>query len=109
MRFVIWAVRLVVFVLVLLFALKNTEPVNVGLYADHVISGVPLIVVMLIAFAAGAVCAVLVLMPASMRKRREAARLRREVLRLQEEAAARGPAQADSSVSPEAIAPLAPL
>lgn len=108
MRFVIWAVRLVVFVLVLLFALKNTEPVDVGLYADHVIRAVPLIVVMLIAFAAGALCAALVLLPASMRRRREAARLRREVARLREEASARGPAP-DAPVAPEVIAPLAPL
>lgn len=109
MRFVIWAVRLVVFVLVLLFALKNTEPVNVGLYADHVIPGVPLIVVMLIAFAVGAVCAVLVLLPASMRRRREAARLRREVARLREDAAARASAPAETPIAPETVAPLAPL
>lgn len=108
MRFVIWAVRLVVFVLVLLFALKNTEPVDVGLYADHVISAVPLIVVMLIAFAVGALCAVLVLLPASMRRRREAARLRRELQRMRE-AAARDAAPAETAVSPDTIAPLAPL
>jgi len=108
MRFVIWAVRLVVFILVLLFALKNTEPVDVGLYADHVIRAVPLIVVMLIAFAVGALFAALVVMPASMRRRREAARLRREVLRLREEAA-RHSRNDEISVSPEAVAPLAPL
>lgn len=108
MRFVIWAVRLLVFVLVLLFALKNTEPVDVGLYADHVIPAVPLIVVILVAFAAGALCAVLVLLPASMRKRREIARLRREVARLQEDAARRH-ASDDLPVAPETIAPLAPL
>lgn len=108
MRFVIWAVRLVVFVLVLLFALKNTEPVNVGLYADHVITAVPLIVVMLFAFALGAVCAVLVLLPASMRRRREAARLRRELQRMRE-ASARQTAAAETVVSPDTIAPLAPL
>lgn len=108
MRFVIWAVRLVVFVLVLLFALKNTEPVDVGLYADHMIRGVPLIVVMLIAFAVGAVCAVLFVMPASMRRRREATRLRREVTRLREEAA-RQHRDEDAVVSHDAAPPLAPL
>ncbi|TFL13587.1 LapA family protein [Pusillimonas caeni] len=107
MRFVIWAVRLVVFVLVLLFALKNTEPVDVGLYADHVIRAVPLIVVMLVAFAVGALFAAVFVMPALMRRRREVARLRREVLRLQEDAARR-PAE-EAPVAPEAIAPLAPL
>ena len=47
MRYIVWAVRLVVFVVVLLFALKNTGPVDVNFYADHTVSGVPLIVVML--------------------------------------------------------------
>lgn len=107
MRFVIWAVRLVVFVLVLLFALKNTEPVDVGLYADHVIRAVPLIVVMLVAFAVGALFAAIVVMPASMRRRREVARLRREILRLQE--ASRRGAGDEAPVAPETIAPLAPL
>ncbi|HUH88434.1 MAG TPA: LapA family protein [Pusillimonas sp.] len=108
MRYVIWAVRLVVFVLVLLFALKNTDPVDVGLYADHVIRAVPLIVVMLVAFALGAVFAALLVMPSAMRRRREAARLRREVLRLQEEAA-RKPHVDDATVAADVVPPLAPL
>ena len=108
MRIVIWAVRLVVFILVLLFALKNTEPVDVGLYADYVIRAVPLIVVMLVAFAVGALFAAVVVLPAALRRRREVARLRREVLRLQEDAARR-PADDAPVVAPEAIAPLAPL
>lgn|SRR5690606_2760941 len=108
MRFVIWAVRLVVFVLVLLFALKNTEPVDVGFYADYVIREVPLIVVMLVAFVLGAVFALLVVLPGSMRRRRESARLRREVQRLQK-ASVRDSDIDNATVSPETIAPLAPL
>lgn len=108
MRFVIWAVRLVVFILVLLFALKNTEPVDVGFYADYVIRQVPLIVVMLVAFVLGALFASVVVMPASLRRRREVARLRREVQRLQQ-ASARQPPVDDATVAPETIAPLAPL
>lgn len=108
MRFVIWAVRLVIFVLVLLFALKNTQPIDVGLYADHVIPSAPLIVVMLVAFAVGALVAALVFMPAAMRRRREAARLRREVERLRAELA-RMAVQDDAAVTADIVPPLPPL
>lgn len=108
MQYLIWAVRLIVFVLVLLFALKNTDPVDVGLYAQHVIRGVPLIVVMLIAFAFGAVCATLVVMPSSMRRRRELGRLRREVIRLREESARQSRLE-EPTVASEPIVPLTPL
>ena len=47
MRYLIWILRLAVFIVILLFALKNTDPVNVRFFADNVITGVPLIVVML--------------------------------------------------------------
>ncbi len=107
MRFVIWAVRLIVFILVLLFALKNTDPVNVNFYAEHVISDVPLIVVMLVSFAIGALFAVLVVMPAAMRRRRELKRLQREVTRLNQASASR--ASSEAQIAPEVIAPLAPL
>ena len=106
MRYLVWVLRLLVFVLVLLFALKNTEPVDVRFYADHVISGIPLIVVMLVVFALGLVFGLLVTAPAVMRRRREAARLRKEVARLQE--SMRRPVAAEA-VAPETVAPLAPL
>lgn len=108
MRYLVWILRLVIFVVVLLFALKNTAPVDVRFFADHVISGVPLIVVMLAVFILGAVFGLLIMAPAMMRRRREAARLRRELTRLEEKyrqpAAPREPA-----VAPETVAPLAPL
>jgi len=107
MRVVIWAVRLVVFVLVLLFALKNTDPVDINFYADHVIRAVPLIVVMLAAFAIGVLFAAVVVMPASLRRRREVKRLQREVARLRE--ASNPAAHRDAPIAPEVIAPLAPL
>ena len=43
MRYLVWVLRALVFLLVLLFALKNTDPVNVRFYADHGIADVPLI------------------------------------------------------------------
>lgn len=104
MRYLIWALRLLVFVAVLMFALKNTGPVVVNFYADYVIHNVPLIVVMLVTFVVGTIFGLLLTVPAAMRRRREAIRLRRELDRLQ--AAANG---STPEIVPEAIAPMSPL
>jgi lipopolysaccharide assembly protein A len=106
MRYLVWALRLIVFVVVLMFALKNTNPVAIHFYNDYVIQDVPLIVVMLITFVFGAVFGLLLTVPASMRRRREAQRLRRELDRIQ--AAVNGQ-QAQVPVAPETIAPMSPL
>lgn len=106
MRYLVWVLRLLVFVAVLMFAVKNTDPVKVNFYADYAVQNVPLIVVMLVTFVAGALFGLLLTVPVAMRRRREAARLRREVERLQ--AAAAGEASS-TPVAPEAIAPMSPL
>ena len=108
MRYLVWILRLAVFVVVLLFALKNTGPVDVNFFADHIISDVPLIVVMLTVFVLGTVFGLLIAAPAIMRRRRETARLRRELARLEEKH--RKPAgPQEAAVAPETVAPLAPL
>src|SRR5690606_22184379 len=104
MRYFVWALRLLVFVAVLMFALKNTDPVAVKFYADYVIQDVPLIVVMLATFVLGTLFGLLLTVPAAMRRRREAMRLRRELQRLQAAADGKQPV-----VAPEAIAPMSPL
>jgi len=107
MRYLVWILRLVIFVIVLLFALKNTAPVDVGLFAGHVFSQVPLIVVMLTAFVLGVIFGLLMAATGMLRRRREINRLRRELARAQD-ALAHPPAAA-APVIPETIAPLAPL
>ncbi|OZI74265.1 LapA family protein [Bordetella genomosp. 12] len=104
MRYLVWALRLLVFIAVLMFALKNTDPVAVKFYADYVVQDVPLIVVMLVAFVLGTVFGLLLTVPASMRRRREAQRLRRELERLQAAVNGHQPV-----VAPEAVAPMSPL
>jgi len=104
MRYLIWALRLLVFVAVLMFALKNTGPVAVNFYADYVLQDVPLIVVMLVTFVVGTVFGLLLTVPAAMRRRREALRLRRELERLQATVNGTTP-----EIAPEAIAPMSPL
>jgi len=104
MRYLVWALRLLVFIAVLMFALKIPAPVAVKFYADYVVQDVPLIVVMLVVFVAGALFGLLLTVPAAMRRRREAMRLRRELDRVQ--AAANGTTPV---VPPEAVAPMSPL
>ena len=106
MRYLVWILRLLVFIAVLMFAVKNTDPVKVNFYADYAIQNVPLIVVMLVTFVVGAVFGLLLTVPMAMRRRREAARLRREVERLKSLAQA---AASPAVVPPEAIAPMSPL
>lgn len=107
MRYLVWILRLVVFVVVLMFALKNTGPVDVNFFADHIVTGVPLIVVMLTVFVLGVVLGLLIAAPSIMRRRREANKLRRDVARLEDKL--KYPHVPGEAVVPETIAPLAPL
>lgn len=107
MRYLVWILRLVIFIVVLLFALKNTAPVDVGFFADQVFRDVPLIVVMLIAFVLGVAFGLLVAATALLRRRREVGRLRRELARAQDEL--RHPHETAAAIIPETVAPLAPL
>ena len=107
MRYLVWILRLVVFIVVLMFALKNTGPVDVNFFADHVVTGVPLIVVMLAVFVLGVVFGLLVAAPSILRRRREASKLRREVARLEDKL--KNPNVPGEALAPETVAPLAPL
>ena len=76
MRLLAWLVKLGFFLLVLWFALKNTTPVPVRFSADFVLEGVPLIVVMLLCVALGALLGALALALPIYRMRREVTRVR---------------------------------
>jgi len=105
MRYFVWALRLIVFLAVLLFALKNTNPVSVTFFDGLSIPNVPLIVVMLSTFVLGTVFGLLLTIPPALRRRREMARLRKDLERLQ---ASVSP-QTQSSLPPEALVPLSPM
>ena len=108
MRYLVWILRLVVFVVVLMFALKNTGPVDVRFFADHVVTGVPLIVVMLSVFVLGVLLGLLIAAPSILRRRREAAKLRKELARLEEKS--RQPVGIPpENAAVETVAPMAPL
>jgi uncharacterized integral membrane protein len=76
MKLLAWLVKLGFFLLVLWFALKNTTPVPVRFTTDFTLDRVPLIVVMLICIAVGALLGALALALPIYRMRREVARLR---------------------------------
>src|SRR5690349_15612600 len=76
MRYLLWAVKLAVFILVLSFALKNSDPVTVRYYLGAEWQA-PLIFVLLVAFCAGAALGVIACLGQLFRQRREISRLKR--------------------------------
>lgn len=78
MRYLLWILKLLLFVVVLSFAVKNTDPVTVRYYLGNEWQA-PLIAVLLIAFCAGAAIGIMVALGQVLRQRREISGLRREL------------------------------
>src|SRR5262245_45358362 len=76
MRYVLWAIQFLVFILVLSFALKNGDSVTVRYYLGAEWQA-PLIFVLLVAFCAGAAFGVVACLGQLFRQRREIGRLKR--------------------------------
>ena len=76
MRFLTWAIRLALFVVLLAFAARNTEPVTLRFYFDLAWQA-PLVALLLAFFAAGAVLGLAAALGTFLSQRRELARLRR--------------------------------
>jgi len=89
----------VVFLLLLLLALKNADPVTVRFYLGQEWQG-PLILVVLAAFALGVLFGLAACVPAFIRRQREIAGLKKE-LRLRPA----GPADSDQPALPGEAAP----
>lgn len=96
-RFFILLVWLLVFVVLLLFAAKNVEPVTLRFYFDQAWEA-PLIVIVLAAFAAGALFGVAACIPPLVRSRRTAMNLRHE-LRIRDKAVAKPEPSTTSAVT----------
>ncbi|MGH6609684.1 MAG: lipopolysaccharide assembly protein LapA domain-containing protein [Burkholderiaceae bacterium] len=77
MKLAAWVVKLGFFLLVLWFALKNTTPVPIRFSADIVWEHVPLVVVMVVCVAIGALLGALALSLPIYKMRREVMQLRR--------------------------------
>jgi lipopolysaccharide assembly protein A len=78
MRLVTWAVRLLVFLLLVAFAAKNVEPVRLRFYFDMALEA-PLVAVLFAFFAAGALFGILALAGTLLRQRRKIASLTKKV------------------------------
>jgi uncharacterized integral membrane protein len=78
MRYLSWALRILLFLFLFGFALKNTAPVTVQFYlGGHWDS--PLALVLLVFFAAGAAAGVAACLSHAYRQRREILELRKEL------------------------------
>lgn len=77
-RFLTMLVWALVFVVLLLFAVKNAQPVDLRFYFDKVWQA-PLIVVVLSAFAGGTLLGLIACLPALVRQRRDIMGLKREL------------------------------
>ncbi len=78
MRYLGWAVKILIFVIVLGFALQNSQPVTIHYVLGYVWEA-PLVVLLLAAFVLGAFLGLLALLPMLFRLRRERTKLRREL------------------------------
>ena len=76
MRFLTWAIRLALFVLLVAFAAKNTDPVTLRFYFGLAWQA-PLVALLLAFFAAGTVLGLAAMFGTYLAQRREIARLQR--------------------------------
>lgn len=84
MRLVGWLVKLLIFVALLGFALGNTERVKLGFFGNQDLSfTAPLVVFLLLFFMLGLLLGFLTFMPRLYRQRRQLARVKRDLDRLQ--------------------------
>lgn len=79
MRLLSWILKLALFVAALGFALFNTAPVDLHFFGSAVSWSAPLVIFLLLFFAAGAAFGLLAVVPTLFRQRRELGRLRREL------------------------------
>jgi len=74
-----WTVRIALFLVLLLFAMSNTELVTLRLWGANLAWREPLVLFLLAFFASGAALGLLAIVPTLFRQRREIGRLRRTI------------------------------
>lgn len=85
-----WAIRLIIFFFLLIFAMRNTQPITLQFILDYGWEA-PLVIVLLVFFAGGAILGVLSVVGVIFRQRREISRLKRSASIVQEPAAPQPP------------------
>lgn len=71
-----WAIRLIIFSFLVGFAIQNTDPVSLHFLPDQAWQA-PLVIILLVFFASGAIMGVLSVLGIIYRQRREISRLKR--------------------------------
>ena len=77
-----WTVRPIIFSILLVFSIRNTEPTILRFVLDYAWEA-PLVIILLAFFAAGAILGMLSVVGVIYRQRREISRLKREAAKLQ--------------------------
>jgi putative membrane protein len=80
MRVITWAIRFALFVLLLAFAAKNTEPVTLRFYFDLAWQA-PLVALLLAFFAGGALIGLMSMLGSWLAQRRQLGRLEKQAAR----------------------------
>jgi len=78
MRYFDWALRIVLFIVLLGFAVKNDQPITLRYFFGYEWQS-SLVVVLLLFFSAGAAVGVLAMLANVLQQRREIARLKRDI------------------------------
>ena len=91
MTFLTWALRFIIFFILLVFALRNTQPASLQFILGYVWEA-PLVIVLLVFFAGGAILGALSVVGVIFRQRREISRLKREAAKPQQPAMPEPPA-----------------
>ncbi|CAN7237283.1 Lipopolysaccharide assembly protein A domain protein [compost metagenome] len=99
MKLFAWIVRIVVFVLLFVLALRNTAEASLQLFFNAVWHA-PLILILFAAFVLGAVAALASVAPGLMRQRMEVAKLRRAAAEAQAPASAAAAASSAAASAP---------
>ena len=87
MHYLMWTIKVFLFLLILSFALVNTDPVTVRYYLGYQWQA-PLVLVLLVAACIGALVGLLASLFQALRLRREVAALKRELRAMKQSSAA---------------------
>lgn len=107
MRLISWIFRIFLFLVALGFAVTNTTVTELHFFGMTTVWRAPLVIFLLVFFAAGTVMGLLAVLPTVYRQRRENGRLRKE-LKLAVPPAAALPPTADVPAAIDASDPSAP-
>lgn len=107
MRLISWIFRIFLFLIALGFAVTNTAPTELHFFGMTSVWRAPLIVFLLVFFAAGTVMGLLAVVPMLFRYRREIGRMRKE-LKLNAAPVSQDPPSADVPNPASSIDPMAP-